>query len=143
MFSKFAKDFGSNGAGNDCLAVDGLLGYWLDRNCSERFSFVCEQRINVMRGVSLKNLTFNQNELDLSSIVIGYRYQAAKKDVLDAWEDKRVTGFKVNWFIQDSNGTRMTEELPARTEDWKSIQMSSTYGSDELLNKSVQLATQW
>ena len=54
-----------------------------------------------------------------------------------------MTGFKLTWFIQAKNGTRVTEELPARAEDWKPIAVSPTYGTDELLNKSVQLASQW
>ena len=62
---------------------------------------------------------------------------------MDAWVDKRVTGFKLNWFIQDINGIQLTEKLPAKLEDWKSMEVRPGYGTDDLLKKSVQLANKW
>ena len=138
--AKPSKDFGKNGDENDCLEFDGLFKDWHDRNCSNELAFICEQRSNVIRGMSFKNLTFNQNQLYFSSLFFWYNYWTPE-EVLDEWFDKRVTGFKLSWFIQDKNGTRVTEELPARTEDWKSIGVSPTYDTDELLSDSVQLAS--
>ena len=37
----------------------------------------------------------------------------------------------------------MSEELPARTEDWRTIEVSPRKDTDELLRKSVHLATLW
>ena len=33
--------------------------------------------------------------------------------------EKKITGFTLSWFVEDSNGTQFTEKLPARQEDWK------------------------
>ena len=99
--------------------MDGYNEYWNNKNCSVKLAFVCEGRSNVMGGAGLKNLTFTKDQLDISSLVFGYRYKAAEKEVFEAWEDKRMTGFRLNWFIQDINGTQREEQLPARTQDWK------------------------
>ena len=141
ILSNFGKEYGSNENGRDCSTVDPFLERWTSRNCSEKQAFVCERRSNVMRGMDLKNLTFTQDQLNFPALVVGYTYKAAKKDVFDAWVNKRVTGFRLNWFIQDINGTKMTETLPARTHDWKSLEVTSNY-TDDLFNKSVQLANQ-
>ena len=141
ILPNLATEYGSYEDGRDCLAIDPILELWTSRNCSEKQAFVCERRGNVMRGMDLKNLTFTQDQLNFPALVVGYTYKAAKKDVFDAWVNKRVTGFRLNWFIQDINGTKLTETLPARTHDWKSLEVSSNY-TDDLLNKSVQLANQ-
>ena len=51
-----------------------------------------------------------------------------------------MSGFTLNWFIEDSNGTRLTEKLPPRAEDWKpDVQQVPRY-REPLLADMVQLA---
>ena len=35
-----------------------------------------------------------------SSFHVRYKYQAARQELLDSWEDKRMTGFKISWRIE-------------------------------------------
>ena len=34
-------------------------------------------------------------------------------------KDRMVSTFTLNWFIETSNGTQLTDRLPAKPEDWK------------------------
>ena len=138
------KKFGVNGDENDCMRVDGDTGDWRDGNCSEELAFICEQRTNVMTGVSSKTLTFKKEQLNMNSITVGYKYEAADRELLTSWKDQRMTGFTLNWFVQDSNGTLITEKLPHRPEDWKSTEVRIDPGyTDEIFNQSVLIAMQW
>ena len=65
--------------------------------------------------MAFKNLTFTKDQLDFESLVFGYRYKAAKEQVIDAGEDKRISGFRVDWFIQNIN--RTYEQLPVNAQD--------------------------
>ena len=78
------------------------------------------------------NLTF-------PSFNVLYRY-TANQQLLDSWEDKRMGGFRLSWFLQDSNGCRLTEALNM-TEDWKQEATSPGYQEPQLV-RMVQLATQ-
>ena len=49
-----------------------------------------------------KNLSFTKDQLDFSTLVFGYTYKAAKRVILDNWVDRRVGGFRLNWFIQET-----------------------------------------
>ena len=51
----------------------------------------------------------------------------------------RVSGFTLKWFIKDDNGTKITEELPARQEDWKQEVPTPAY-KESSLHDMVQLA---
>ena len=50
-------------------------------------------------------------------------------------------GFKINWFIADNNGSKLTEQLPSRTEDWKQEEQTPQY-EQPLLAEMAQLARQ-
>ena len=56
-------------------------------------------------------------------------------------EEKRVTGFTLNWFLEDRNGNQVTERLPSRAEDWKQKVPTPKY-EQPLLAEMVQLARQ-
>ena len=52
-----------------------------------------------------------------------------------------MTGFKLSWFIEYTNGTKVTESKPGRPDDWKSKAVEAKY-QDDGLAKMVQLARQ-
>ena len=49
-----------------------------------------------------------------------------------------ISGFTLNWFIEDSNGTQLTKQLPARNEDWKQEVPTPAY-KEEVLSDIVDL----
>ena len=52
-----------------------------------------------------------------------------------------MTGFTLNWFLKDINGTQLTEKLPPRQDDWKQEVPTPKY-EQTLLAQMVQLARQ-
>ena len=55
--------------------------------------------------------------------------------------ERRMTGFTLNWFIEDINGSQLTEKLPPRQEHWKQEVPIPKY-KEPLLAEMVQLARQ-
>ena len=53
-----------------------------------------------------------------------------------------MTGFTLNWFLKDRNGSQLTEKLPPRQEDWKQEVPNPKY-KEPLLAEMVQLAMQF
>ena len=52
-----------------------------------------------------------------------------------------MTGFTLNWFLEDHNGNQLTEKLPPKEEDWKQEVPTPKY-EQPLLADMVQLARQ-
>ncbi len=53
-----------------------------------------------------------------------------------------MSGFTLNWFLINSNGSLLTEKLPARAEDWKPDKQQTPRYREPLLADMVQLARQ-
>ena len=54
---------------------------------------------------------------------------------------RSASGFTLNWFLKDDNGTQMNDKLPARQEDWENIMVSPNYKSSmAMLAQTVKLA---
>ena len=80
-----------------------------------------------------------KQNLIFTSINVLYRYTASR-ELLDTWKNKRMTGFRLSWFLQDSNGSRLTE-TQNMTENWKPEAPSPGYHEQQLVSL-VNLATQ-
>ena len=52
-----------------------------------------------MRGKSTVNLAYKKDQLNFSSFHVWYKYKVASQQLLDSWEDKRMTGFRLSWRI--------------------------------------------
>ena len=52
-----------------------------------------------------------------------------------------MSGFTLNWFLEDINGSRLTEKLAARQEDWKQEITTPKY-EQPLFAQMVQFARQ-
>ena len=52
---------------------------------------------------------------------------------------QRKSGFTINWFLKESNGSRLTEILPARAEDWKPEEPTANQ-KQPLFHEMVKLA---
>ena len=55
-----------------------------------------------MNTTTLK-LEYRKEELDFSAFQIWYKYRVVTKSLLDAWREKRKTGFKLSWTIENNN----------------------------------------
>ena len=56
-------------------------------------------------------------------------------------EERKISGFKLNWFLKDAKGAQVTKKLPARQEDWKTDFAPPTI-KQPLLHDMIQLASQ-
>ena len=79
-------------------------------------------------------------ELTFSTFTVRYHYRV-NTDVLDSWEDRRMTGFQVSWTILDYNGSQSIEEITNTTSLLKPQAANPIYQDQQLL-KMVQLAGQ-
>ena len=56
-------------------------------------------------------------------------------------EARKTTGFTIDWFLNDSNGSQLTEKLPPRLEDWTQKALTPNY-EQPFLAQMAQLARQ-
>ena len=80
-------------------------------------------------------------ELTLSSFHVWYNYQASSQQLLDSWQVKQMTGLKLSWFIEDNNGTKVTERMAEKPTDWRTEPTKASY-MDERLVMMVEIARQ-
>ena len=65
-----------------------------------RGAFICQIASPALRGKEKLDLTYKKDHLAFRSFHVWYQYEAASQQVLDSWEDKRMTGFKLTWRIE-------------------------------------------
>ena len=73
---------------------------WSKEECDRRFSFICQFPSNRVNTSVLK-LEYKKDELGFSAFQVWYKYRVATKSLLDAWGEKRMTGFKLSWKIEN------------------------------------------
>jgi hypothetical protein len=107
-------------------------------SCILRYKFFCESNMIPVTSGST-TLRYQQQQLTFPSIDVWYKYIAPNKPIVDAWADKRMTGFGIGWWIQDQNGTRMSEMETDTSETWKAMRAEPRF-HDTNLQRMVELA---
>ena len=105
----------SSGDG-DC--VSSYNEKWEARSCSTSYQFIC-QETSILKGKKTMSLTYNKDQLKFPRLFVRYKYKAASQQLLDSWEDKRMTGFKLSWRIEKS--TLMTNSIKRATPNKKPL----------------------
>ena len=82
--------------GDDGCVLFG--GGWNERSCKDKWPFICQSKKSI-------TLSYTKDELDFSSISVWYKYKAASQELLDSWKDKRMTGFRFSWKIENPKMT--------------------------------------
>ena len=54
-----------------------------------------------MKGKKTMSLTYTTNTFYSSNFIVRYKYKAASQQLLDSWKDKRMTGFRLSWRIEN------------------------------------------
>jgi hypothetical protein len=95
---------------------------WYALSCGSKyqFAFLCTANTDHLKGKLNLTRQYTRKELNLTSFEVTYTYKAASQQLLNSWQEKRVTGFQMNWYIQDQNGSRLTEAR-SEAEEWKEI----------------------
>ena len=68
-----------------------------------------------------------------------YEFNYTSPELVNSWEDKRMTGFKLSWLVQDSKGSHLTNSDSDTPSNWKPKEAISRY-QDRYLNNMVNLA---
>ena len=52
-------------------------------------------------GKRTMNLAYTKDQLNFPSFNVWYKYKTANQQLLDSWEEKRMTGFRLSWRIEN------------------------------------------
>ena len=92
-----------------CMTLHGVDG-WLSRPCNNKKPFICKYKPpQIITGQKVLKMAYTIKELTFRSFRVWYQYQAASQQLLDSWQEKQMTGFKLSWLIEDVNGTIINE----------------------------------
>ena len=140
VYTNWDYGSGNNGKGSNCVFLDYYQ--WYDWFCAARHAFVCQSDPSTLTGNTSITLEYRKKEIDFSQIEVQYNYIFnSSLNLMDIWKDKRMTGFRLNWYLQDSNGSRITEvKSNWRPKDWKTEVLDPRY-LDPYLVRMVQLAS--
>ena len=94
------EGFGDRGAPVEERCVVFFEGVWYDDPCQNKMSYFCQE---ALRGRKTITMTYKKDQLTFSKFEVRYSYKAASQKLLESWEDKRMTGFRLNWKIEVEN----------------------------------------
>ena len=109
-------------------------GFWKDSSVTSSFSFLCQAETVIVKESSLKRLRFNQKQLAFFPFYVLFLGQKSNQGLSRSSGDlvKNIPGFALSWSLKDSNGSQLTEELPAKDEVWKQDEQIPKYKSSSL-----------
>lgn len=142
-------NWASGGEFNDgdfCLGMlrgAGWIGWYSD--CSQRQAFLCQPDIEVTKVGGSTTLAMKKSSLKFFPLYVTLKSAASSQRLTNSLNKEQMVmpGFVIDWYIEDTNGKRLTERLPARQEDWKQEVPTPRYAESLLLSKAVQLARQF
>ena len=123
---------------NDGNCVQILNQKWTAYSCDNLIRFVCQFTFNTVTKSTNFTFEYTKDEIG-SSFTVKHEYLATSQELVDSWEDRRMTGFRLSWFLQDSNGSRLTEVKPD-TRGWRPGPAVPMYKQPEM-DKMVRLAS--
>ena len=84
---------------SSCLWIGGYRNKWIDQSCILSYPFICQSPVLNISGKTKKTLTYTQEQLTFTFLIARYSY-TFNQAMLDSWEEKRMTGFRLSWKIQ-------------------------------------------
>ena len=134
-----------NTENRNCIVMYAMEeGEWDSlRSCSYRLPYLCKAAQTTLAGNTSLRLQFTRDNLTFSLFQLVYRFEKPKDpDLLDSWQDPRMTGFELNWFIESQNGSRLTAKRPDEVGKWRNKVSIPEY-QEMWLTKTSQLARQY
>ena len=138
-FTQWRAARGSRGDSKNCLQL--FKGGWIDYYCTRNSQFICQKSdlTPIVTGQKRLTLEYSMENFFISSFVVNYLHKPTSQKKLDSWDDKKITGFRLSWFLQDSNGSRTTEKRPDLPGNWKPETAVARY-QEQYLVRMVELA---
>jgi hypothetical protein len=98
---------------------------WSAGDSQDKKPFVCQVQSMKEVGSTNKTLTFKLDTKGDTGLQLKFwwDYHFTSQDHLDNWEepDRRMTGFRVNWYIRNEQGTKWEGGL--KNDDWKNTNL--------------------
>ena len=94
---------------------------WYDSDIvsAEQNYFLCRGITVAITKNGLTRLELKKEQLTVFPFNLTLKSPAVRQRMSNSSDERRMSGFNINWFLEDSNGTCLTEKLPPRAEDWK------------------------
>ena len=122
--------------------VESVKYKWVLKDVATLFFKNVEEEVTGKRTLQMA-LEKENSEFEVS-FQLEYRYEAASQELLNSWADKRMTGFHLTWFLQDSNGVRLTNDKSGELLSWDSVRGSVEPGvTRDSFHKGLDLAFQF
>ena len=122
--------------------VESVKYKWVLKDVATLFFKNVEEEVTGKR--TLQMALEKENSEFVVSFQLEYRYEAASQELLNSWADKRMTGFHLTWFLQDSNGVRLTNDKSGELLSWDSVRGSVESGvTRDSFHKGLDLAFQF
>ena len=91
--------------GYDCGMV-WTEKFWGTYLCRTFLPYVCMFETK-LTGILTVTLEYYPEQITFSFFKVWYHYIFRGQGLLDSWENKRMTGFQLIWFLMDRNGSRV------------------------------------
>ena len=116
-------------------------GQWADDGGVYANYFLCQGKTAPFSKTGSALIELKQEQLTFSPFHILFKGQGISHRMTptSSEEETRFSGFTLNWFLKDSNSTKLTKKLPASQDDWKQEAEIPNY-KQSLLDQAVVIA---
>ena len=127
-----------SGYENLIMRIDGT---WDDFKGSWEHNFLCQGTTVALSETGLTTIELEEDQLAFLPFYVLFERKTLNYEMSNKSqdEDRRISGFSLDWFLKDSNGMKITEKLPAREDDWRQ-DFSAPMHKHPLLHDMVLLA---
>ena len=140
-FAQWDNGYGSRGKSQNCIRFYSPSNRWRDTFCTIPYPFICQSSSLILSGKTNITLSYTAEQLTFRRFMVWYNFTVTSPELLDSWKDKRMTGFRLNWFLRNRNGSSMTEKSPDMLTDWRPADADIRRYKSSYLGKMVQLAS--
>ena len=136
---------GNDGDLSNCVSM--FAGFWHDTYCTESINFICQVSWYIdsytMTGNTNSTVKYTKEELGMSSFKFKVCYQNDLNNQKhpDNSTHKKMRGYRLSSFLQDSNGTRLSEVESDSPSEWKPTNAEEAKYRNVYLVRMVELAS--
>ena len=138
LYSPWGSGFGrGTPEGERCVYLWSDSKFY-DEDCAAPGVFICQTTWDTLKERA--KFTFTQEQISrLSVFKVQYKNTAVSQQLIDLGRERTMTGFKLDWYITDSDGRRVTNGKQENKPDWKPSVLAPKYENPWLV-RMVELA---
>ena len=92
---------------------------WADRPCRDGLPYICKADLRSVPENTSLILKYTKEQLVFSKFQVWFQYKYSSGELVDSLKSSRIAPFELTWFIQDSNGSRLTPNMKETPAHWK------------------------